>query len=216
MTEPETRLVHAAFDGQNVTVYQAYRPEIASAAVQAGTFVQPFSLSRMTWIKPSFGWMMYRSGWATKPGQERVLAIEIRRDGFEWALAHACLSHYDPGAYASRQEWASAKAESPVRVQWDPDRSLTGHRLPARAIQIGLSGKATRLYVAEWITSLTDITDLVHRLRDLVSSDGADHALTLIRAEEVYPLQAEVARRIGADPHPPHAESTPHDREDLR
>ena len=50
----------------------------------------------MTWIKPSFLWMMHRSGWATKPGQERVLAIEITRAGFEWALSHAALSHYDP------------------------------------------------------------------------------------------------------------------------
>jgi hypothetical protein len=38
----------------------------------------------MTWIKPSFLWMMYRCGWATKPGQERVLAIQITREGFEW------------------------------------------------------------------------------------------------------------------------------------
>jgi len=40
----------------------------------------------MTWIKPSFLWMMYRSGWATKPGQEHILATQITRDGFEWAL----------------------------------------------------------------------------------------------------------------------------------
>jgi hypothetical protein len=39
--------------------------------------------------QPSFLWMMYRSGWATKPGQERVLATAITRDGLEWALAHA-------------------------------------------------------------------------------------------------------------------------------
>jgi hypothetical protein len=50
----------------------------------------------MTWIKPSFGWMMYRSGWAAKPGQERILAIEISRTGFDWALAHSCLSQYSP------------------------------------------------------------------------------------------------------------------------
>jgi hypothetical protein len=47
------------------------------------------------WIKPSFLWMMYRCGWATKPLQERVLAVEITRTGFEWALAHSCLSHFD-------------------------------------------------------------------------------------------------------------------------
>ncbi len=47
----------------------------------------------MTWIKPSFRWMMYRCGWATKVDQETVLAVEItRRDGFESALRGACLS----------------------------------------------------------------------------------------------------------------------------
>ena len=59
----------------HLTVYQAYPPEIADAAVAAGRFVPPFKRERMTWIKPSFRWMMYRCGWATKPGQERVLAV---------------------------------------------------------------------------------------------------------------------------------------------
>ncbi len=52
-------------------------------------------MERMTWIKPSFLWMMYRSGWATKPGQERVLAVELLRSGFEQALSEACLSSFD-------------------------------------------------------------------------------------------------------------------------
>ncbi len=44
----------------------------------------------MTWIKPSFLWMMYRCGWAAKPGQERVLAVRITHEGFAWALTHSC------------------------------------------------------------------------------------------------------------------------------
>jgi len=198
VTRLEPRLVRAAFDSQTVTVYQAYSPEIADAAVQAGTFVPPFSLGRMTWIKPSFGWMMHRCGWASKPGQERVLAIQISRDGLEWALAHACLSHYDPDVHQSPQAWTAAKSQSPVRVQWDPDRSLTGDRLSARAIQVGLADEAARRYVGQWITSVTDITGLVKRVRDLVRSDRAD-ALALLPAERVYPLPPELARPIGAD-----------------
>ncbi|MGQ4428813.1 DUF4291 family protein, partial [Streptomyces violaceoruber] len=42
----------------------------------------------LTWVKPSFLWMMYRCGWAAKAGQETVLAVEIGREGFEWALRH--------------------------------------------------------------------------------------------------------------------------------
>lgn len=49
----------------------------------------------MTWIKPSFLWMMYRCGWASKTGQERVLAIDIKREAFDYIVKHAVLSHYD-------------------------------------------------------------------------------------------------------------------------
>ncbi|MDE3231051.1 MAG: DUF4291 family protein, partial [Chloroflexota bacterium] len=48
------RDIRADFDERSLVVYQAYRPEIAEAAVRAGRFVAPFSLNRMTWIKPSF------------------------------------------------------------------------------------------------------------------------------------------------------------------
>lgn len=48
-----------------------------------------YKFERMTWIKTNFLWMMYRSGWATKPGQNRILAIRISRDGFEEILANA-------------------------------------------------------------------------------------------------------------------------------
>jgi hypothetical protein len=112
----DARLIRAAYIADTVTVYQAYASAIADAAVRAGTFVPPFSRDRMTWIKPSFGWMMHRSGWAAKPGQERVLAIEIARTGFEWALAHSCLSHYEPGQHDSPQAWADLKAASPVGI----------------------------------------------------------------------------------------------------
>src|SRR5688500_10455476 len=73
--------IRADHDETTIVVYQAYRPGIANAAVRAGRFVEPFSRSRMTWIKPSFAWMMHRCGWATKPGQEHVLALRITREG---------------------------------------------------------------------------------------------------------------------------------------
>ena len=51
-------------------------------AAEHGWFGGPFSYQRMSWIKPNFLWMMYRCGWATKEGQERVLAIELPRREF--------------------------------------------------------------------------------------------------------------------------------------
>ena len=82
-----TRQIRAQYDADTITIYQAYSPHIADAAVAAGRFADGFKRDRMTWIKPSFLWMMYRSGWVTKPGQERVIAIRIRRDGFDWVLS---------------------------------------------------------------------------------------------------------------------------------
>ncbi len=203
MSDCDTRLVRAAYTAGTITVYQAYSPQIAGAAARAGTFVPPFSRDRMTWIKPSFGWMMHRSGWAAKPGQERILAVELSRAGFEWALAHSCLSHYRPGLHASPVEWAALKAASPIRVQWDPGRSLIGERIARRAIQIGLSGYAIRRYCDEWIRSVSDITATASHIETLVRAGRLADADSELPAERVYPLGPALARRIGASPgHP--------------
>lgn len=198
MTTDGERLIRAAYTADTITVYQAYSPEIAEPAAAAGTFVPPFSRDRMTWIKPSFGWMMYRSGWAAKPGQERVLAIEISRAGFDWALAHSCLSHYSPRVDASHDAWAALKNSSPVRIQWDPDRALTGGPLSRRAIQIGLSREAVHRYCDDWIQSVTDITATVRQVEQLVRARRIADAGELLPVEQVYPLTSVLARRIGA------------------
>jgi hypothetical protein len=192
------RQVRAAFDDRTITVYQAYSPQIAAAAVAAQTFVAPFKRGRMTWIKPSFLWMMHRSGWATKPGQERILAIQITRDGFEWALAHAVLSSYEPGTHASQEQWAEHKRTSPVRVQWDPDRSVALAQLSHRAIQIGLSGEAVDRYLDQWITAISDITPLTERIHRHISARNFAVARAELPAERVYPLSDALTANLGA------------------
>lgn len=67
------RQIRAAFTDEAIIVYQAYEPVIAAPAVASQSFVPPFKGERMTWIKPSFLWMMYRCGWATKPGRDQGL-----------------------------------------------------------------------------------------------------------------------------------------------
>ncbi|MFI9646258.1 DUF4291 domain-containing protein [Streptomyces sp. NPDC052040] len=192
------RQIRAAHDEQALTVYQAYPAAIADAALAVGTFAPPFKRERMTWIKPSFRWMMYRSGWATKPGQERVLAVRISREGFEWALAHACLSHYEHGRHSSAEEWKTALAASPVRIQWDPERSTGLAPLPHRAIQIGLSREAVHHYVDDWILGIVDVTPLVHEVHALVRDGHTETADTKITPETSYPLPRNLATRIGA------------------
>ena len=200
LAPPPYRQIRARYDSETVRVYQAYRPEIADAAVAAGRFVPPFSLDRMTWIKPSFLWMMYRCGWATKPGQERVLAVDITREGFEWALSHSCLSHYEPNTYATEEEWSALKTESPVRIHWDPERSAALDRLGWRSIQIGVGGDAVPRYASEWVTNITDISSTVHRIAASENMTRTSLLNEILAHERPYPLSSAIAARIGATP----------------
>jgi hypothetical protein len=142
--------------------------------------------------------MAYRSGWATKAGQERVLAIELTRDGFEWALGHASLSHYEPGNHPDQATWAAAKDASPVRIQWDPERDLTLAPLDHRTIQIGLAGDAVNRYLDDWTITITDTTNLMNQLHDLVHAGDHDTARALLPDEPPYPINQQLAAYIGA------------------
>jgi len=193
------RQIRADYSADTITVYQAYSPEIAAPAVAAGRFVSPFKRDRMTWVKPSFLWMMHRCGWATKPGQERVVAVEITRSGFEWALTRACLSHYDPALHSDRRAWSHQVKASPVRVQWDPERSLRLGALPYRSLQVGLCGEAVDRYVDEWIVDITDVTANVHRVHDAVRAGDDQAATAMLPTERLYPLPAEIAVRLGGN-----------------
>ena len=196
------RQVRAVFTAETITVYQAYSPQIALPALRYGRFVAPFRRDRMTWIKPSFLWMMYRCGWATKPGQEHVLAVEISRTGFEQALTQACLSHYVPEVHPDRRTWTHQVKTSPVRVQWDPERSIHLGALPHRSLQVGLRGPAVDQYVDEWTTRITDVTDTAHTIHDLLRDGDCVGAQALLPVERPYPLPEPVAVRIGASPPP--------------
>jgi hypothetical protein len=71
------RHILAQFDENEIDVYQAYRPDIGRFAAEHGYFGGAFSYERMSWIKPNFLWMMYRSGWGKKEGQEVTLAVHL-------------------------------------------------------------------------------------------------------------------------------------------
>jgi hypothetical protein len=165
-TWPEAgRHVLAQFDEETIVVYQAYRPAIAEYAVDNQRFGGEFSFSRMSWIKPNFLWMMFRSGWAQKEGQERVLGVRLERAFFERCLASAVASSFDPERHASEAEWKSALATSDVRLQWDPDHDPSGAPVTRRAVQLGLRGATLKEYATTAIVRILDVTDLVARER---------------------------------------------------
>lgn len=178
--------IRADFDATTIVLYQAYAPGIAGPAVAANRFVAPFSRGRMTWIKPSFRWLMHRSNWAQKPGQTRVLAVRITRDGWERALAQAVLTTADPAAVE----------RSAVHVQWDPERSLSGAALNHYSIQVGVGRTLIDALADEWTVSITDLTPRVRRIADLVRSGRTAQATRLLPPERTYRLDPLLARRL--------------------
>jgi uncharacterized protein DUF4291 len=176
------RHILAHFDATTIYVYQAYRPTIADYAVSHQRFGGEFSFGRMSWIKPNFLWMMYRSGWASKEGQERILAVRLNRSFFDELLRAAVPSSFEQSTYSSRQEWAEAVKSSEVRLQWDPDHDPAGRPLERRALQLGLRGRALQRYATDQIVSITDLTDFVIEQRDRLSAP----ATLLMPEERVY------------------------------
>ena len=118
--------IRAVYDRDTITIYQAYSVAIAQPALKAQTFVLPFSFQRMTWIKPSFLWLMERSNWGQKSQQEMILAVRIKRSGWEEALSFGVLTAYEPRIHRSLEYWQKQFAEAVVHIQWDPERSLRG------------------------------------------------------------------------------------------
>lgn len=190
------RVILAQFDSDSVVVYQAYCPETGRFAAEHGRFGPGFSLNRMTWVKPNFLWMMYRSGWGTKLGQEVTLAIRVRRTAFDELLWQAVPSSFDARRYESRQQWQQAVAESEVRLQWDPDHGPHGEGLERRAIQLGLRGSIIESYVSDWIVSIHDISAYVAEQRSILVGGSALSLMT--PREQPYPVaDAGVAQRLG-------------------
>ena len=174
-------------------MYQAYRPAIGNFAATHGYFGGDFSLNRMSWIKPNFLWMMYRSGWGQKDGQEVVLAVKIKREAFDTILANAVRSSYNSNLYPSEKDWKRAVINSNVRLQWDPDHSPTGGKLERKAIQLGLRGDILALYAREWIISIEDISEFVcQQYQNLV-----DFSQLIVPSETIYPVtDAKVAAQL--------------------
>lgn len=179
--------IRATYDERIIRVYQAYNDEIADTALAYGTFKSPpFKTERMTWIKPSFLWMMYRAGWGYKDrNQHRILAVDISRDGFDWALQNSCGSH--PDVSMSKEDWARLKDRSPVRIQWDPERNIQSEPQPHRSLQVGLGQMAVDLYINEWIQQITEVTDVAHAIHALVLSAELDRAHVMLPLEKPYP-----------------------------
>jgi len=189
--------IRADYDDRSIVVYQAYGTAIGLAPLQNQRFVPPFSLQRMSWVKPSFLWLMERSNWGLKSGQEMILAVRITRQGWEEALSHAVLTAYDARVYRSYADWQAQFAQAFVHVQWDPERTIRGKALAAGSIQVGLSRHIIEKYVNDWTIEIRDYTPLARKIYGLLQAGHEAKARRFLPGERVYVLEQTLARRIG-------------------
>jgi len=154
----------ANYDDETIIVYQAYRPSIGNFALENGYFGGDFKYTRMSWIKTNFLWMMYRSGWGTKPDQEIILAIRLKTTFFDSLLTQTVDSSYS------------------VRLQWDPDHNPLGNKVERRAIQLGLRNEALFSYGKTEIIEIINMTDFVAEQRQNIK----DVNKLIIPRERVY------------------------------
>lgn len=191
----EGQHILAHFDDTSVIVYQAYRPEIGHFAARHGYFGGDFSFSRMSWFKPNFLWMMYRSGWGLKENQNITLAIRIKRSFFEAVLEQAVASSFGASSFDDAEEWKRAVAASNVRLQWDPDHAPSGAPVRRRAIQLGLREQVLKEYSRDAIIDIEDISDFVAEQRP--NAQTQNHANLITPVEHIYvPAKPQVARRL--------------------
>jgi len=194
-TRGEVQMFHGAWDAEGVYFYQAYHSGIADWALQHGRFGGPaWNSTRMTWIKPSFAWMLYRSGYGRKPHQERVLRIKLPHAAVAELLSRCKLvitslaeetgvscagssrrraaADLPDGSFESGARPDRKAAGGGGRVQWDPERDLFSAEgrqprqlLRTRAIQIGISGSVSEFYV-ESAVSIEEVTELAHAVQE--------------------------------------------------
>ncbi len=177
---------HVNMPNDTIILYQAYNDSIANYAVANQTFKNcpDFSTTRMTWLKPNFCWMMYRSGWATKLNQERILAITMKRDQFNEMLKESVSTSKKDGDKSSNVD---------VRLQWDPDHDPFGEKLARRAIQIGIRGNVLDNFLSQYIVNISDVTAFVREQRQNVDTERLD--LLCVPAEQIYLVEDEALRR---------------------
>jgi hypothetical protein len=197
---PKLHEIRASYDAETIVMYQAYAPAIAEAALAAQRFVAPFSFGRMTWIKPSFLWLMHRSNWGRKAGQERVLAVRVRRSGWDEALSLAVLTSPEATVFRSPDEWTKAFAGAKVHIQWDTERNIRGGALPYYSIQIGIGRDLIRDYAEKWVVAIEDRIPLVRKMYQQLQSGHADSAGGLLPRERPYAVDEAIGKRLLLDP----------------
>lgn len=187
------------FSGSAILLYQAFNSEIADYAVREQKFegAPGYNEKRMTWTKPNFLWMMFRSGWAKKSNQERILGIWLKLDAFHELLQ---LTRRTNSQNTSTKH-EKIGSQGSVVLQWDPDHTPMGDHMKKRAIQIGIKG-VPWWKTGERFEQILDLTPLVRNLREFATSKTGLYPSLFVPQEKIYVLPANIAKIAGADTAP--------------
>jgi hypothetical protein len=191
------RHILAQYDDESVVVYQAFQPSIGLFSAEAGYLGRGFSLQRISWIRTSFLWMMTRSAWGTREGQQVVLAIWLKRAAFDQILTQAVSVNFDEQRYEDREQWRAAVEGAEVRMQWDPDYDPVGQPTARRAIQLGLHGSVLANYARPWIHRIENISGFVGEQRERLLP--RKRAALITPTEHSYPCEPELAQKLGIE-----------------
>ncbi|WP_299459132.1 DUF4291 domain-containing protein [uncultured Microscilla sp.] len=191
--------IRALYTPEHIALYAAFSSSIANVALKSQQLLPPFSYDRMTWVKPSYLWMMYRSDWAQKDNMQRILRIWIKRTDWELALKEAILTTPEAHVYNDAKKWRKQLDKARVRVQWDPERDIQNKHLSFKSIQVGIMPSLAETYAKKWIAKIEDVTPLTQHIRSLVVAQQFEQATQLLPKEQVYPVETELKRILGMD-----------------
>lgn len=189
----EQKKIFALYSDECIRVYQAYNSAIAQEAVKLQTFGEHFRLNRMTWIKTSFLWMMYRSDWGRKEDQTSILAIDLYVDQFYELLQHAVLTSHKSSFYKTSDEWKIALNKTDVYCQWDPDKKINGENTNRAAIQLGIKGETLNKMLQNGIHHIEDITSFVQKC--LIQREENIFNSVNLPVEKYFPVKNENVRQ---------------------
>ena len=139
---------------------------------------------------------MNRSNWGQKSGQQKTLAVRIKRTGWEKALSLGVLTHPEQSVYPNPTEWDMQFKDAHVHIQWDTERSLRGAGLNQYSIQVGISRHLIREFVEQWIVSIQDLSPTVSKIHQFLKTGNEKNAKRLLPLERVYPVDPQVGKQI--------------------
>lgn len=146
-------------DKDSAVIFQAYSMEY----ILNDGFSRSIKHNRMTWLKTSLMWMLYRSDWGRKESQERIVQIKVPND---------YLKHLNEKAIPTKHPDSKL---ADIIYQNDPNRRIFGQKwvegsqnywLKSNTTKhFGIRGKAISEFIYDIVPgNLTDITDVLQNI----------------------------------------------------